>query len=228
MSEYDEYVAGHYDDVYSTPLARAENEVVQRHLAPLAADARVLDLGAGTGLVAELTDPAFYCAVDQSSEMLDKLRTKVEAFTICADLTTEDGIAQFRDSAATVGPFDLVTSLWAIHDFPSLSLFRACHQLLVPGGTIWLHGNWLRRGTRPAGANGRVDFDPTFTPDAGIAFAEYAFFVDVRAIGTNAAPDSFVSRVHEDSMPFIIWASQLRRPKHHYHGAITGRKFYGI
>lgn len=229
MAEYDN-VADFYDDVYNDPIYWAENTVIERNLAPFAAGARVLDLGAGTGLVAELTDPAFYVAVDNSEDMLGRLREKkVEAFTIVADLTTEEGIAQFRDTALTLGPFDLITSLWAVHYFPTLSLLKVCHELLVPGGSIWLHGNWPKRATRRAGVQGdsSIEYNPDWHAVAGLELAEHAGFVDVCAVGTNAVPDRWLSKFHPDSMPWLIWLSQIRNPKHHYHGAIAGRKFYG-
>lgn len=119
---------------------------------PLSPTLRVLDFGAGTGLVCAQLAPhvAQVIAVDVSEAMLAKLRAKPElqgkVEARCQDLLTTPLDA----------PVDLVVSAMAMHHVQdTAALFRAFHQSLVPGGRVALADLDLEDGTFHApGAEG--------------------------------------------------------------------------
>jgi SAM-dependent methyltransferase len=99
------------------------------------ARARVLDLGAGTGLLAAIVRSAHPAAlltlVDAAPAMLDQARRR---FAGRGGLTylVADYAAQ-----PPAGPFDLVVSALSIHhldDPAKRRLFTAMHEALAPGG----------------------------------------------------------------------------------------------
>ncbi len=121
-----------FDDVYRTLIERLPFE---------AADApRVLDLGAGTGLVSAFVlaalPKAHVTLVDVAGEMLARARERLAAARV-------DGRARFleRDFATTdaPGPFDAVVSGLAIHHLEGPAkrrLFRRIHGALASGGVF--------------------------------------------------------------------------------------------
>jgi SAM-dependent methyltransferase len=97
--------------------------------------ARVLDLGAGTGLLAAMVRAAHpdcvLTLVDLSPAMLDKARRR---FAGAADVTCEVGDYA---RALPAGRFDLVVSALSIHhlaDPAKRRLFAAVFSVLAPGG----------------------------------------------------------------------------------------------
>jgi len=100
---------------------------------------RVLDLGCGDGrLIALLLDARpdveEIIGVDNSPPMLDLAR---ERFGADARVTVQTG--DLREPVDVLGPFDLVTSGFAIHhvsDERKRALFAEVRALLVPGGTF--------------------------------------------------------------------------------------------
>lgn len=102
---------------------------------PLSPDLRVMDFGAGTGLICAHVAPhvqAVY-AVDISAAMLDKLAAKPElrgkVFVFCQDIM----------QTPLGKPVDLIVSAMAMHHVEDTSLLmRTFAQHLVPGGRIAL------------------------------------------------------------------------------------------
>lgn len=101
--------------------------------------ARVLDLGCGDGRLIGLVLDArpeveVMVGVDNSPPMLERARARFDAD---ARVTLRTG--DLREPLAVPGPFDLVTSGFAIHhvdDDRKRSLFAEVLALLVPGGTF--------------------------------------------------------------------------------------------
>jgi tRNA (cmo5U34)-methyltransferase len=117
-----------FDEFYGTAV-----EVVGLRGGPVR---RVLDLGAGTGLMSAAVlarhPEAEMVLVDGAGEMLEQARERLpqrSSTTVVADL---------RD-ALPDGPFDAVVSALAIHhleDADKRELFARVHQALRPGGAF--------------------------------------------------------------------------------------------
>jgi tRNA (cmo5U34)-methyltransferase len=117
-----------FDEFYGTAV-----EVVGLRGGPVR---RVLDLGAGTGLMSAAVlarhPEAEVVLIDGSGEMLEQARERLpqrSSTTVVADL---------RD-ALPDGPFDAVVSALAIHhleDADKRELFARVHQALRPGGVF--------------------------------------------------------------------------------------------
>lgn len=121
-----------YEAFYATAV-----EVVLRH-SPRTRTGRILDLGAGTGMLAALVAAAVPDArvtlLDASADMLARAPERLgEHWARC-----EAVVGEFpRDLPE--GPFDAVVSALAIHhlaDDDKQALFVAVHDRLVPGGTF--------------------------------------------------------------------------------------------
>jgi tRNA (cmo5U34)-methyltransferase len=100
---------------------------------------RVLDLGCGDGRLIGLVlearpDVEEIVGVDNSPPMLERAR---RSFGTDARVAVQTG--DLREPLAVSGPFDLVTSGFAIHHVPDdrkRSLFAEVRALLAPGGTF--------------------------------------------------------------------------------------------
>lgn len=99
---------------------------------------RILDLGAGTGLLSALVAAAAPDArlvlLDASAGMLERAPERLgDAWARCEAI-----VGEFPE-ALPAGPFDAVVSALAIHHLPhdrKRALFAAVHELLVPLGTF--------------------------------------------------------------------------------------------
>lgn len=98
------------------------------------AEARILDLGCGTGLFSEFilnrSPAATVTLLDQSAEMLDVAKTRLQQYSITA-------VHASFDEALPVGPFDAVISSLAIHhlaDDQKARLFQRVAEALADGG----------------------------------------------------------------------------------------------
>ena len=196
-------------------------------ISPLADCSALMDLGAGTGLVADLTEPFFYAAVDQSEAMLQELSGKHPgAFTVLTDLNTEAGITHLAKQVEPLKPFDLVTSLWTAHYIHQQGVYEMMLESLASGGTVLFHGNFPRRKARrepPAGSDDK-EWDPLFTPKTLKAALLKAGFTDVKVRGMNAIPDWVTEHLPYWAAKKIMKWSQYIPARFHYHGAGIGRK----
>lgn len=121
-------------------------------LVPLSPSTRVMDFGAGTGLICGKLAPhvAHVLAVDVSRAMLDQLAAKPELAgkvdTHCGDILV----------APLDQRFDLVVSAMAMHHVEdTAALMRALHAHLAPGGRVALADLDAEDGTfHPPGAEG--------------------------------------------------------------------------
>lgn len=222
-----------YDLHYSDVIATAENKILQNLLGPLCDNASVLDIGAGTGLVADITEPSLYAATDISDDMLKVLTSKhPESFTACADLQTQSGINSFIEQVKVLAPFDVVTSVFAAHFMGSnqVTLLKALRDLLNPGGTLVWHGNWPARKRRAPGAGSRTVFEDlciNFDHRTSKQMVKEAGFVGIDVHRLNAFPDILANRVPNRSLRALIAGSKVIPSRLHYHGAIIAKKPLG-
>lgn len=128
-----------FDDFYGTV-----SELVARSCPK---EARVLDLGAGTGIVSaailSTTPQARLTLLDASAQMLDQARKRL------ADHRPEI-VVQGLAAGLPRGPFDAVVSALAIHhliDSEKMDLFRRVLSVLVPGG-IFINAEQVSGGSR--------------------------------------------------------------------------------
>ncbi|MEI7704341.1 MAG: class I SAM-dependent methyltransferase [Deltaproteobacteria bacterium] len=133
-----------FDDFYG---AAVDGLGFRRGAAP-----RILDLGAGTGLLSELVlrrwPRARLALVDLSTDMLDRARARFEGRAARVEIRTADYL---RDPLG--GPFDAVISALSIHHLPDAgkrTVFRRAFAALRPGGVF-------------------VDADNVLAPTAGLA-----------------------------------------------------------
>ncbi len=137
MSEFDAKAAD-WDTPERLERAHILADTIREYV-PLAADMRLIDIGAGTGLLGLdlLADVASVVLTDPSEGMIGVARTKIET----------DGIAEasahvFDFPAATPppgAPFDLAVSLLVLHHVDDTeATLRSIHAMLTPGGGIAL------------------------------------------------------------------------------------------
>lgn len=116
-----------FDDFYGTAL-----QLLPEHDRPL----RVLDIGAGTGLlssmIAKLRPNAQLVLVDLADQMLAKAAERM-----AADLTRITIVRRNMLDIADLGQFDLVVSSLAIHHLTHVAkqqLYQTIFHSLLPGG----------------------------------------------------------------------------------------------
>ncbi len=161
---------------------------------------RILDLGAGTGLLSALvrrTNPgAKLVLLDGAPAMLERARDVVgEPATFC--------VGDLRDALPS-GPFDAVVSALAIHhldDAAKRALFARAHSVLAPNGVFvnaeqvaaptetleqryraWHQQSSLELGATPAdwlAAEQRMQLDRCSSIDEQTSWLKDAGFVDV-------------------------------------------------
>lgn len=134
-------------------LARGVVEAI-RSAIPLRPDMRVMDFGAGTGLVSLglLQDVADVTAVEASGEMMRVLDEKVKALGVANlhTLTCDVGKA-----ALPSGYFDLIVSSMVLHHLPDVPKVLAhVRPALRPGGWIALADLDSENGTFHADPTG--------------------------------------------------------------------------
>ena len=97
---------------------------------------RILELGTGTGVTAELLlarhPEARLIGIDESEQMLSAARERLPADRVRLD------VARLQDDLPA-GPFDLVVSALCVHHLDAVEkaeLFRRARALLAPGGRL--------------------------------------------------------------------------------------------
>jgi len=164
---------------------------------------RVLDLGAGTGLLARMVRERFPASeltlLDASAAMLDEARTALgpSATYVHADL----------DDPLPDGTWDAIVSALAIHhldDAGKQRLFAKIHDALTPGGVFVnaeqvagpsallddLYQRWNERGAKAlgvsesewAGAEERMRFDRCASVEDQLGWLRAAGFADVDCV----------------------------------------------
>jgi tRNA (cmo5U34)-methyltransferase len=118
-----------FDDFYGTALDLIPHEV-EAHI-------RVLDVGAGTGLLSAMVASAFPQAqltlADVSTEMLAKATQRFEGRPNIGYVVLD------FEKDALPGQYDVVVSALALHHTPQPNLrgvFHKIYEVLVPGGTF--------------------------------------------------------------------------------------------
>ncbi|SFB55536.1 tRNA (cmo5U34)-methyltransferase [Cohnella sp. OV330] len=143
-SQYDEQRRGLipcFDEFYGMAVALAESA----EAAP-----RVLDLGAGTGLLAAMMrsklPEARLSLIDMSESMLDVARER-----FAGDPNAQFIVADYSGYAFAPGSYDIVVSSLSIHHLTHASkreLFKKLYQALAPGG-VFVNADQVA-GTTPA------------------------------------------------------------------------------
>src|SRR5581483_2399574 len=126
-----------WEEVAATETLRALRDRIVREAAPRRSD-RILDLGAGTGLVTLALAPlaADVTALDISSQMLERL----DGHAIATGINNVDVVAgDMRSLPFDDETFDVVVSNYAFHhlDDPGKELsLSEVRRVLVPGGRL--------------------------------------------------------------------------------------------
>jgi SAM-dependent methyltransferase len=176
-------LAGEYDEHYRRPVDQWEDEWLAEQLGPYVIGSDVLDLGCGTGWLLDHLKPAIYCGMDESPAMLAELvRKHPEA------LVHKASVGQPGWELEVPRAWETVVSTWAADYFDVVRLLPALMGLVVPGGTIALHGN------QPRGQRRRHTIDPDserypFTLEELRAASAAAGLAPPLVIGTGALPD---------------------------------------
>lgn len=124
-SQYDR-IAHDYDSLFIAPEAANENRAVA-DLLPNLRDRKVLDIGCGTGLLAELKPLGDYTGIDPSGLMLAKFRAKAPHLS--------GGLVHTRfEGFHTTQRFELAVSLFGSPSYIAPGHLAKVKDLLVPGG----------------------------------------------------------------------------------------------
>lgn len=137
MSVFDAKAA-EWDTPERRERAHALADVIRAHV-PLTADLRVLDIGAGTGLLGLdlLADVGSVVLADPSEGMIEAARAKIEAQGV---VDARAIVFDFPSDEPPEGaPFDLAVSLLVLHHVEDTeATLRSIHAALAPGGRIGL------------------------------------------------------------------------------------------
>ncbi len=176
MNEFDIKARGWDADPAKRERARKVADLVAARV-PLLARARVLEVGAGTGLLGfALRDRAGHVTLaDGSAEMLAVAREKLRAEGPCnVDVMALDLVeGPFPEER-----FDVVCALLVLHHVPDTgALLRRLHQVLVPRGHLCLSDLDAEDGSfHGHGFAGHNGFDRAWLAES----LERAGFADVR------------------------------------------------
>jgi predicted TPR repeat methyltransferase len=149
VSHYDE-AAATYDGLFTRPVDGWENETLAGLLAPLVDRREVLDLGCGTGWLADHCRPGHYTGVDCSGPMLAELERKHgDAYTVKANVA-EPGWWEMLPQQSRLRAFGAITATWSLDYLGDLDrLLHTFAASCAPGTVLALHGS-MPRGHRRA------------------------------------------------------------------------------
>lgn len=137
MNEFDEKARGWDADPAKVDRARKVADLIAARV-PMLASARVLEVGAGTGLLGfALRDRAGHVTLaDSSAEMLAVAGEKLRAEGACnVDVVALDLV----EGPLPAARFDVVCALLVLHHVADTDvLLRRLHQVLERGGTLCL------------------------------------------------------------------------------------------
>jgi cyclopropane fatty-acyl-phospholipid synthase-like methyltransferase len=137
MSVFDAKAAD-WDSSERRERARSVADAIRAHVG-LEPDWRILDIGAGTGLLGLdlLPDVASVVLADPSEGMLDVARAKIEAAGISGASVIAFDVPASEPPAGA--PFDLVVSMLALHHVEDTrATLASLLAMLAPGGGIAL------------------------------------------------------------------------------------------
>lgn len=203
-SYFDDQAATWDDDPTKVERARTVADLICEVAAP-GPTTRVLDYGAGTGLLAQALAPHVgpLTVADPSAGMREMLTQKLDS----GALPTGTRVWEI-DLSTQLPPeetFDLIVSLLVLHHIPDVSAaLRGFAALLAPGGRVALCDLMTEDGSFHDAARGEVHhgFDPDTltTMLAEVGFGE----VDVRAAHT-------LTKQGRDYPLFLVTATRLGR-----------------
>lgn len=136
MSDFDEKAATWDDDPAKVERAHAVAEII-RDAVPVRDDARVLDFGAGTGLLSQhlAGHVGPITLIDPSAGMREVIASKIEAGTLPRDSRVWDVDLATDDAPAE--EFDLVATLMTLHHVSDVPrVLAAFAGLLADGGHV--------------------------------------------------------------------------------------------
>lgn len=143
-------VASVYDGFFDRPVDAWEDDRLARLLLPHVRSLNVLDLGAGTGWVADHLRPGRYTAVDESALMCCRLSGKhPEARVICVPVPSARWRRWLLLQEERADPFDTVTATWSAHELGAIgNLLEDVAHVVKLGGRVILHGQGPRYAHR--------------------------------------------------------------------------------
>jgi 2-polyprenyl-3-methyl-5-hydroxy-6-metoxy-1,4-benzoquinol methylase len=203
---------GSFDDRAATwdedagHVARARDVAASiRDAVPLTGDLRVLEYGAGTGLLAEQLAPHVgpITVADPSAGMRDVVAAKIAAGTL-PDATVVD-LDLGRDPTPAER-YDLVVTAMALHHVPEVApVLTGFAELLVPGGTLCIADLDVEDGSFHAAAREAGEFhghDGFDRDDLAAQLREAGF-----------GPTRFVTchRMERDGRPYDVFLATTSR-----------------
>lgn len=197
---FDQKAATWDDDPAKRERARVVAGAIRTAL-PLAASMRMLEYGAGTGLVTQQlgSDVGPVTVADSSSGMVAVLRAKAAA-GVLGDATVWE-LDLGRDPVPD-GRFDLVVTVMALHHITDVPpVLRAFATLLEPGGHLCVVDLEAEDGSFHA--DEAMDVHDGFDRDDLLSLLEDAGFVDVRF-----SPSGTVEKHGRDYPLFLAVASR--------------------
>lgn len=210
MTPYDE-AAATYDRHFRRVVDLWENEVLGELLAPVVAGRRVLDLGCGTGWLADHLAPADYTGVDCSGPMLAELSRKHPDATV---VKAEVGAPRWQETLGWPRTYQVVTATWSLEYLGELAaLLAVVKGLTEPGGVLALHGSFPRGHRRAHFSVKAAPYKP-IGPHQVRAASVAAKLPRPRITGTSALPDGAAG------LGRGAWRTALRVPAGMHYAAL--------
>ena len=185
MSFFDEKAATWDDDPAKVERAHAVAEII-RDSVPVRSDARVLDFGAGTGLLSEglAGHVGALTLVDSSSGMRDVIASKVASGRLPQDTRVWD--VDLETGSVPDEKFDLVVTLMVLHHVTDLPrVLAAFARLLDEGGRLAIVDLAAEDGSfHGEGFGGHHGFDPSELAEQlkGLGFTDVEVRDDVYGV----------------------------------------------